>query len=383
LGWLHPLARGARGTWHARYAGLLSAAVVFALPSANALGGLGVAQTWLAVGLFGYALWFGSRRSAWVRARAKQGESRRAIQLVLAGLVVLSLLAVKYANYVPRGFTVYTRLLPALSPYALPLIAVGFSLFALVSGRLLVRDQPASWLAVAVGAIAAACAGFVPDLWFVVPCALALPLLLLALRYPRLTPAGVACVIPAFWFSYAGALPTLTPVLGVLLLFALLPQAFQEREAALRGAVLLSLVLMSFRTAMGCRIAGIDFDFFFRFLPQDTDVTTHWIAQTLFTTSKYLLPATFGLLLARAHDPDLINALQAAAWIGRARVGMCLFFLVALVVMQPAAGATIVGDATQEAALWAIALAVLAMVSLFCSRAERHASTACQPGAEA
>jgi hypothetical protein len=372
LGWLHPLARGTAGSWHTRYASLLSAALVFALPTVFALGGLGVAQTWLALGLFGYALWF-----------AKQGQSRRAIELSLACLVVLSLLAVKYANYVLRGFTVYTRLLPALSPYALPLVAVLLSLFALVSGRLIVRDQPASWLAVGMGAIAAACVGVVPDLWFVMPCALALPLLLLTLRYPRLTPVGVACVIPAVWFCYAGSLPILTPILGVLLLFALLPRAFQGREAALRGAVLLSLFLMSFRTAMGGRIAGIDFDFFFRFLPRDSDVTTHWIAQTLFTTSKYLLPATLGLLLAKAHDPDLVETLHAAALIGRARVGMCLFFLAGLVVMQPGAGATLVGDASQEAALWAIALVALAMVSLFCAHAERGAATACQPAAQA
>jgi hypothetical protein len=79
----------------------------------------------------------------------------------------------------------------------------------------------------------------------------------------------------------------------------------------------------------------------------------------------------------------LLKALHAAALIGRARVGMCLFFLAALVVMQPGAGATIVGDATQEAAVWAIALVALALVSLFCSRADPRASTACQPGAEA
>jgi hypothetical protein len=134
---------------------------------------------------------------------------------------------------------------------------------------------------------------------------------------------------------------------------------------------------------MGCRIAGVDFDFFFRLLPHDADVTAHWIPAALLTTAKYLHTVTLCLLLARAHDPDLARALREAVCIGRARLGMCLFFLAGLVVTQPAAGAAIVGDASQEAALWVIALAVLAIVSLACSRAEPRTSTACQPSAEA
>jgi hypothetical protein len=204
------------------------------------------------------------------------------------------------------------------------------------------------------------------------PCFLALPLLLLALRSPRWTPIAMACTIPAVWFSYEGSLRTLTPIFAVWLLCALLPRVFRHSDPALRGALLLSLVLMSFRTAMGCRIAGIDFDFFFRFLPPDVDVTAYWLPSALFTTAKYLLPATLGLLLARAHDPDLASALSAAAWMGRARVGMCVFFVLGLVVMQPAAGAAIVGDASQEAAIWVIALGLLGIASL-----------ACQPRAEA
>jgi hypothetical protein len=368
LGWFHPLARSTKRTWHARYAGLLAAAIVFALPTTFGLGGPNVAQSWLSLGLFGYALWF-----------AKLGEARRATQLALACLVVLSLLPVKHANYVLRSFMVYARSLPSLSAYALPLVAAGFLLSALVFGRLIVRNRPASWLSVVIGLSAAACMGVVPDLWFVVPCSLALPLLFLALWSPRWTSLSVACLIPAVWFFYAGSLPTLTPILGIWLLFALLPGIFRDGDPALRGALLLSLVLMSFRTAMGCRIAGVDFDFFFRFLPQQEDVTSHWMIQALYTTAKYMLPATFGILLARAHDPDLSSALQAAALIGRARVGMCLFFLGGLVVMQPAAGAAIVGDATQEAAFWLIVLAVLGAVSFACSRA----ATACQPAVEA
>ena len=47
----------------------------------------------------------------------------------------------------------------------------------------------------------------------------------------------------------------------------------REGAPGLRGAVLLTLLWMSFRTAMSCRIAGIDFEVFFRFLPPGTDVT--------------------------------------------------------------------------------------------------------------
>jgi hypothetical protein len=371
LDWLHPLARSTDRTWHARYAGILAAAIVFALPTTYGLGGANVVQSWLTLGLFGYALWFGM-----------QGELRRAALLALAGLLALSLLPVKHANYVLRGFTVYTRLLPEASAHALPLLASGFLLLAVISGRLIVRDRPASWLAVALGLGAAACAGVVSDLWFVVPCALALPLLLLALRSPRWTPLGVACAVPAVWFSYAGSLSVLTPMLAIWLLFALLPGAFRNSEPALRGALLLSLVLMSFRTAMGCRIAGIDFDFFFRFLPQQEDVTSHWIIQALFTSAKYMLPATLGIVLARANDPELGSALHGAALIGRARVGMCVFCLGGLVVMQPAAGAAIVGDATQEAALWVIALAVLAVLSLACARTDLRAPAPCLPATQ-
>jgi hypothetical protein len=361
LGWLRCSARSAPRTWHARYAQMLTAAIVFALPTVYALGGPSVVQSWLALGLFGYALWFG-----------KKGEAGRAVQLTFACLFVLSLLPVKHANYVLRGFSVYTRFLPDLSPHALPLVATGFLLVVFLSGRLLVRPEPAAWLAVAIGGSAAACAGVVSDRWFVLPCFLALPLVLLALRSARFTPIALACAIPAVWFFYGGSLRTLAPMLAVWSLCALLPRAFRDSDPALRGVVLLSLVLLSFRTAMGCRIAGIDFDFFFRFLPPDADVTAHWIPAALFTTAKYLHTVTLGLLLARAHDPDLFRALREAVCIGRARLGMCLFFLAGLAVTQPAAGAAIVGDASQEAALWVIALAVLALVSL-----------ACQPSAEA
>jgi hypothetical protein len=360
LVWLRSTPRDAPRTWHDRCALALAAAIVFALPTVY-VGGPSVVQSWLALALFGYAFWFG----------AKGGIGRTA-QLVLGGLLVVSLLPVKHANYVLRGFTVYTRLLPALSAYALPSFAVACVLFALLSGRLVRRDQPASWLAVALGAVPAACAGVVSDRWFILPCVLALPLLFLALRWPRWTPVAVACAIPAVWFSYGGSLRAVTPIFVVWLLCALLPRVFRHSDPALRGAILLSLVLMSFRTAMGCRIAGIDFDFFFRFLPPDVDVTAYWIPSALFTTAKYLLPPTLGLLLTRAHDPDLARALHAAAWMGRARVGMCVFFLLGLVVMKPAAGAAIVGDASQEAAIWVIALALLGIVSL-----------ACQPRAEA
>ncbi len=368
------LARGPAGldpsTWRGGYTRILAAAIVFAVPTVYGLGGPTVVQSWLALGLFGYALWF-----------AKQGEGRRALQAAFACVVALSLLGVKHANYVQRGFTVYSRLLPQLSPYALPLVASAFLLFAMLSGRALARVQPATWLPLVIGGSAAACAGVVSDRWFVLPCLLALPLVLLALHSPRFMPAALACAIPAVWFFYGDSLPTLTPILAVWALCALLPRIFRGSDPVLRGAVLLGLVLMSFRTAMGCRIAGIDFDFFFRLLPHDTDVTAHWLAAALFTTAKYLHTVTLGLLLARAHDPDLVGALREAVCIGGARLGMCLFFLAGLSMTQPAAGAALVGDASQEAALWVIALAVLAVVLLLCARAEPRATTACQAGA--
>jgi hypothetical protein len=371
LGWLRSFAGEAPNTWHARYARILAAAIVFALPTVHGLGGASVVQTWLALGLFGSALWF-----------AKKRDARRAGELAFACLVVLSLLPVKHANYVLRGFTFYSRFLVSLSPYALPLVASGFLLAIFLAGRLVARAWP-SWLAVAIGGSAAACAGVVSDQWFVVPCFLALPLLLLALRSPRFTPVAIACAIPAAWFFYGGALQTLAPILAAWSLCALLPRAFRDSDPALRGAVILSLVLICFRTAMGCRIAGIDFEFFFRFLPPEEDVTAHWIPTALFTVAKYLHTVMLGLLLARAHDPDLVAALREAVCIGRARLGMCLFFLAGLVVMQPAAGATIVGDVSQEGAIWVVALVVLALASLFGSRAEPRASTPCQASAEA
>jgi Type I phosphodiesterase / nucleotide pyrophosphatase len=357
LGWLHPLARGAPRTWQARSARVLTAALVFGLPTVYALGGASVVHSWLALGLFGYALWFG-----------KQGETRRALQLAFACLLVLSVLPLKKTNYVPRGFIVYAHFLPDLSAHALPLVASAFLLCALLAGRLVNRAEPASWLAVASGGIAAAGVGVVSDRWFVVPCSLSLPLLLAALRSARWTPLALACAIPAVWFSYGGSLRILAPVLAVWLLCALLPRVLRGADPALRGAALLSLVLMSFRTAMGGRIAGIDFDFFFRFLPPDADVTAHWVPATLFTTAKYLHTVVLGILLAGPHDAELAGALRVAVYVGRARLGMCSFFLAGLLLMQPAAGAALVGDASQEAALWVLVLGVLAIVSWACQR---------------
>jgi hypothetical protein len=372
LGWLRPSMRPASNAWQARYAQTLTAAIVFALPTVYALGGATVVQSWLALGLFGYALWF-----------AKKRDAGRAAQLALASLLVLSLVPVKHANYVLRGFTVYGRSLPSMSAYALPLVASALLLFTFISGGLLTRTQPPSWLAALIGASAAACAGVVSDQWFAVPCVLALPLVLLALRSARFTPLALACAIPAVWFFYGRSLTALTPILAVWSLCVLLPRALRASDPALRGVVFLSLVLMSFRTAMGCRIAGIDFDFFFRLLPHDADVTAHWMAAALFTTAKYVHTVTLSILLVKMQEPELARLLRDAAYIGSARLGMCLFFLVGLLVMQPGAGAAIVGDASQEAALWVIALLVLALASLCCAREDPRASTACQPSPQA
>ena len=372
LGWLRPFANDDPRTWHARYARILAAALVFAVPTVYGVGGPTVVQSWLALGLFGYALWF-----------ARRGNGRLALQFAFACVVATSLLGVKHANYVQRGFSVYAHVLPRLSPYAPPLVAAGFVLFLLLSQRRLLRGQPASWLALAVGGSAAACAGVLSDRWFALPCMLALPLVLLALRSQRFAPAALACAIPAVWFFYGDSLPTLTPVLAVWSLCALLPRLWRDRDPVLRGAVLLGLVLLSFRTAMGCRIAGIDFDFFFRFLDHETDVTEHWMAAALFTTAKYLHTVMLGILLARTHDPDLAGALREAVCIGRARLGLCLFFLAGLALAQPEAGAAIVGDVSQEAALWVVALTALTFVSFFCSPAGPRAATSCQVTAEA
>lgn len=355
LSWLGPPAQSDSTTWSGRYARLLSGAIVFAIPTVYWLGGPNVAQVWLAMGLFGYVL--------------RAGITRRRKQLALSGialLVALSLLPVKHANYVLRGFVVYTRYLPAVSNLALPIASAALLFSALAAGGLIARREHRGWLGATVGVAAAACVGFVPDLWFVVPCTLALPIVLAALRFPAAAPVGVALVLPATWFFYGGSLPILAPILGVWLLFALLPRLLRESTAALRGAVLLTLLVLSFRTGMSCRIAGIDFEFFFRFLPPDTDVTTYWLRQTLLTIFKYLIPPAFGVLLAKAGDADLTISLEASASIGRARVGMCLFFLGALLVGHPDAGATIVGDAIQEAAFWSIVLATLGIVTSAC-----------------
>lgn len=328
----------------------LGGAILLSLPTVYWYGGVHVPLAWLVLALG----WF-----AWLRHKA--GDRNEAWRFGVLAMLAATLYPDTIANYALRGFPLYASL---LKPLVQPIAVACFGL-ALVMAGLVRRACSANAVAFVLGLSFAALEPWLGPTPYAIPCVLALPLTLLALRCPRIEPLALFALPPALWFWWANDRGTLAPLAVVLILFAALPKLFSRAHAMLQAGLLLTLLWLTLWTSMGCRITGIDFDFYFQFLPEGSDLTSHWFFQSVLTTAKYLTPACLGLWLARVTHA---RVLELAQLLCLGRLGLTLVLLATLRMVHPKAGAFIVGDIVQDAALTVVLSSVVFAVASFTAR---------------
>jgi hypothetical protein len=315
------------------HSALLTGSLLAALPTAEPMAGIKAPMLFLLALLLAFG----------VRGRNERGRA------LLAALVLLALAMVRVQAFLPR-----VLLDPKLDPRlgeALPTLLLLAAVFSV---------SRISALSIAAGTLTAHLLGD-DSRWLMLPCALVLPLAFAALRVRRcfeplcfLLPIACRTFFP---HDTAG----LAAVSASWLLWSLVPRALREQPLALRAAAFVVLMWVGFWTAMSTRIGGIDYDFYFRWLPPSAGATDQAVQQGLLTAAKSMLPVVFGVLLALRGGARLEAELERAAQLTGWRIALTILFVVALSLLQ--AELKLLYDATQELAFWLLMYAVLGLIS--------------------
>ncbi len=321
-------------------------ALLLSLPTVYKYGGTFAIMTWLGI-VLGALVVRALRARKWLYA----------LGLGAVFLPFFTLYNPAVRNFSVRWFPVYSEWIPGHATFACALWLV----LALVIRPDDGRPHGPMARSAALGLMFAGLAGSVPAAWFVLPCALALPLCILSLRKDRFASLAVMASIPALWFFAERDSVTLAPVVASLVLWAALPRATRSESVVLRALVLIALTAMTFWASMGARLTGVTFNFFFAWLPADVPVTRTWLPHALFVVSKYALPPLLGMVLARhTVGPKLFEASPVVDALGRAKLGLVVVFMSAFSFASPDAGPFLTADVVQEAVLWMLMLGVLA-----------------------
>lgn len=324
--------------------------LLLAVPTVYKYGGAFAAMTWLGAGIVMLG----------IRA-LRRGERTRGVWILTLLIPLYTIYNPAVRNFSVRWFPVYSEWFPKYAVF----VCVGFMFAAWLVKPERAEPDPKPF-ALWAGLGLAAMRGVAPDWVFAIPCALAAPLCVAALRRPQLTLSAVGMSIPALWFFAEGDAIALGPVPAVLVLWAGVPRIFRNEAPLLRALVLLSMLWITFWASMGCRITGVTFNFFFAWLPPDVPVTRTWAPHALYTLSKYVLPPLLGLVLAaRTVGPGLFQSRALVGDLILTRLGLVIAFMSAFSFRSPDAGPFITADIVQEAALWMILLGVSAVLPRF------------------
>ena len=122
---------------------------------------------------------------------------------------------------------------------------------------------------------------------------------------------------------------------------------------ALGPSVALAVLLMwlSFWVTMSTRIGGVEYDFYFRWLPHEAPATSEAIRQGLLTAAKSMLPPVFGTLLAQRRYALPVSVLRGAEHLTRVRLALTIAFLVGISLGRGTVDVHLLYDATQEVAI--------------------------------
>ncbi|MDD5306833.1 MAG: alkaline phosphatase family protein [Deltaproteobacteria bacterium] len=259
-------------------------------------------------------------------------------------------------NFAVRWFPFYSETLGRASPWAA-------LVFACLAAALADGPRRATWLAACgCGLGLGILAPWLPAGIYAAPAAFAVPLLVAAHRWPRLQPfsAGMALMGLPFLFGYEGqafSVDKLAPVAASILLWPLWMRARTDASRLERAAAFLVLAWLGLWTSMGCRINGISFQYFFRWVSAGPAIEQTWWLNTALTFFKYMAVPLLGLLLAKRMSPDAVSsALPSARGLVGVKLGLLLAFVAGFAFSSAAAHAPpfLYADALEELLVWAL-----------------------------
>jgi hypothetical protein len=336
-----PAQAGERGP--ERASGLLVAgAVLWALPTAEPTAGLKSPVLWLVAVLM----------VLFVRA-VRAREPLRGLRTLVCLVALLLLALVRVQDYLPRMFMtdgagpLLGRVVPGL----------------LVAGAVFAAGGARSALLATLGWLVAQLFADATDRWLLLPCASILLLSFAAFRRAALfdlacflLPLACGCFFQRESAQYASVATT-------WLLWSVLPRLTANESSLMRGGCCVLLMWLSFWTAMSSRVGGIDYDFYFRWLPAGAAAMSDAVQQGLLTAAKCMLPTVFGALLAHRVGGLPIEVIRSAEHLTRVRLSLSIVFVAGLSLARGAADVHLLYDATQEIAFWLLVFAVLGLIA--------------------
>jgi hypothetical protein len=345
---------------------LFAGALVFAPPVLALLGG-----PRLALAVAGAALLLALTR----------GQTALGALAPLAILSIASLFPGSLHPDLPERFLVHAHAAEALGP--LPSLATYLAAVVLAA-----RDDVRlrALAAAIVGCIVATTFTMLPPRLGMVPCALALPLALYGLRRTTrsrsgerrdLFPALCAFAPIALVLFHQRDSERLSPLLTVVLLGALLGRMLAARaehiDPLARAGLLLLLVWSSYWAMLGARIGGVDFDFYFRFMPAASSATEEWPWTALLTAEKYLFGSALPLLFASQRCVLPPITFDHAAALARIRLALLLAGLAIVASARMVPSSWLLGELMQECALFVLLLLTLGALGAALAETEPRA----------
>lgn len=277
-------------------------------------------------------------------------------------LLLLGLVAWRTWDPVVKNFAVreFRKVIPGV-PQGLSAAALIVLALALAAGP--VGGRRRFLAAGAVGLALAAAGPFLPPHLYLLPCLAALPLALYAHRRGPEHPAAALAILaalPAFAFFLQFEPGRIAPVACALAAFPLWARARADAPRLERALGLVVLLWMGLWVMLGCRLAGLDFNYFFRWLPAGAAVEDTWGYNALLTTALYLAVPVVGILLARRAAPKTMEGVLPVAWhFARLKLALVLIFILGFTMHCADAGPFIMADVIMEAGVWVVVLLFL------------------------
>ncbi|MCA9544618.1 MAG: hypothetical protein KC613_09515, partial [Myxococcales bacterium] len=171
---------------------------------------------------------------------------------------------------------------------------------------------------------------------------------------------ALAVALPAYTFFFHADPLRIAPAAAALALWPLWARARAPHAGRTENAAaLLLLVLTGLWALFGARISGIDFTYFFKWLPPGTAFKETWAQNATLTMALYVSQPCLGLLLARRVAPRAVDEALGLAWhLARGRLALALVFNVGFTA-SGGAGPFITSDVLQSAAVWGTTLLAL------------------------
>ena len=316
--------------------------VALALPTIYEFGGIYVgAAGFMAIALV--AAWQAYRR----------GELRHAAAILGVAVLVYRVWNPDVKNFAVQPFPPIVPYVPQLQGVAVTLLAA----LALYAGAPRDVSRRHFILAGGVGLAIALLGAHLPASVFLGPCLLLCPVALAAHRWPRLGPVLALLAPPALSFFLEFDLVRMGPVLCVLAFLPLWATVRRDGPLLERAIVVVTFLWLCLWTLLGCRLAGLDFNYFFRWLPAGSPVEDTWAWNSLLTTALYMSVPLVGLFLARQAAPGQLEPALPLAWqLMRLKLALVLAFIVGYAVQVSAAPPFITADVIMEAGVWVVAL---------------------------